>query len=60
MTETCIPHNGWCFIATHKSGGKYLYVSKKPLSMSDVAKWQNMDTIVSISKPDVNSVVIIE
>ena len=60
MSDTTIPHNRFVYITKHKSGGKYLYVSKKELSISKVAAWQNDETIVSIERPDVNMVIFID
>jgi hypothetical protein len=57
---TTIPHNGWAFITIHKSGSKFLYVGKTEIEMSEILKFQNPDTIMSISKLDVNMVTIYE
>ena len=58
--DVTIPHNRWAYLAKHKSGGKYLYVSEKELTMNDVMKWQNNETIESISTIDVNMVVFVK
>jgi hypothetical protein len=58
--EVSIPHNGWAFITEHKGGGKYLYVGKKELTMSDVFTRQNKDTLVSIKRVDVGMVIIFD
>lgn len=55
-----IPHNRWTYLVQHKSGGNYLYVSEKELTMQEVMESQNMDTIVSISKLDVSMVVFVK
>jgi len=60
MSDTTIPHNHWAFIVTHTTGGKYLYVSKKPMTMAEVMDRQNKDTIKSISLVDVNMVVFFD
>jgi len=58
--DVCIPHNRWAFITEHKTGGKYLYVSKKKLTAEEVTKWQNDDTLLSVKRPDVTMVIIID
>lgn len=59
-SEVNIPHGEWAYIVTHRTGGKYLYVSKRKLTMADVIKWQNDETIESILKVDVNMVIILD
>jgi hypothetical protein len=60
MSDTTIPHNRWAYIVTHSTGGKYLYVSKKELTMTEVLDRQNKDTIKSISTVDVNMVIFFD
>jgi hypothetical protein len=60
MSDTTIPHNRWAFIATHTTGGKYLYVSKKKMTMDEVMERQNKDTIKSIQTVDVNMVIFFD
>jgi len=62
MTQktNAIPHNDWVYLVHHKTGGKYLYVSEKELTMQEVLNWQNKDTIISISKLDVTMVVFVK
>jgi hypothetical protein len=58
--DVTIPHGRWAYITKHESGGRYLYVSEKKLTMNDVAKWQNADTIESISVVGVDMVVFVK
>lgn len=60
MSDVTIPHNRYVYLVKHKSGSKYLYVSKTELSISKVAEWQNNETIVSIERPDVNMVIFVD
>jgi hypothetical protein len=58
--EISIPHNQWAFITKHKGGGKYLYVGKKELKMSDVFARQNKDSLISIERVDVDMVILFD